>query len=233
MSDRPSLILTCEHASNAIPQRFKKMFKGGSAALKSNRGWDPGAKRLARSLAKNHRVPLVETKVSRLLVEVNRSEHHPALFSDFLRSADDVTKSEILDRHYRPHRAAVLELVRRKVNRGNTVLHVGVHTFAPRLNGSVRKADIGLLYDPARDAELDFVSRWKAEIKSVSTQTVVRRNYPYRGASDGLTTTLRRMFSGDEYLGVELEVNQKFFQPTGKWKVLADTLSETLKRAIR
>jgi hypothetical protein len=37
----------------------------------------------------------------------------------------------------------------------------------------------------------------------------VRRNYPYLGRSDGLTTYLRRRFDRDRYVGVEIEVNQR------------------------
>jgi hypothetical protein len=37
----------------------------------------------------------------------------------------------------------------------------------------------------------------------------VRFNYPYRGVNDGFTTANRRVFAPQEYLGVEIEVNQK------------------------
>jgi hypothetical protein len=36
----------------------------------------------------------------------------------------------------------------------------------------------------------------------------VRRNYPYLGVGDGLRTALRGVFSEEEYIGIELEVNQ-------------------------
>ena len=36
----------------------------------------------------------------------------------------------------------------------------------------------------------------------------VRFNYPYKGTSDGLTTTLRKKF-GPRYVGIEIEINQK------------------------
>ena len=37
----------------------------------------------------------------------------------------------------------------------------------------------------------------------------MRRNDPYRGASDGLTTRLRARFPAGRYRGIELEVNQR------------------------
>ena len=37
----------------------------------------------------------------------------------------------------------------------------------------------------------------------------MRRNYPYRGTSDGLTRYLRKRYADRDYCGIELEVNQK------------------------
>ncbi|HEX8011112.1 MAG TPA: hypothetical protein VF814_09280 [Casimicrobiaceae bacterium] len=38
----------------------------------------------------------------------------------------------------------------------------------------------------------------------------VRPNYPYAGNADGLTTYLRRRFPAGSYLGIELEINQRY-----------------------
>jgi hypothetical protein len=40
---------------------------------------------------------------------------------------------------------------------------------------------------------------------------VCKKNYPYRGYTDGICSILRKQFSGDKYLGFELEVNQSHF----------------------
>ena len=37
----------------------------------------------------------------------------------------------------------------------------------------------------------------------------MRRNYPYAGKGDGLTSYLRRRFPPGAYVGIELEVNQR------------------------
>ena len=74
--------------------------------------------------------------------------------------------------------------------------------------GQRRNADIGLLYDPQRSGERVFCTRWKEILEEMAPGLRVRRNYPYRGATDGLATWLRRRFSERRYLGVELEINQ-------------------------
>jgi hypothetical protein len=37
----------------------------------------------------------------------------------------------------------------------------------------------------------------------------VRRNYPYLGTADGLVSFLRKEFSSELYIGIEIELNQK------------------------
>ena len=54
----------------------------------------------------------------------------------------------------------------------------------------------------------------------------VRRNYPYLGKGDGLTTWLRRRFFSSEYAGVEIELNQAALAKH-------DAVATTLIRAIQ
>jgi len=60
----------------------------------------------------------------------------------------------------------------------------------------------------------------------------LRRNAPYRGVSDGLPTTLRRRF-GNRYLGMELEVNQRFVLTNAPaFACLNRQLATSLERAL-
>ena len=78
----------------------------------------------------------------------------------------------------------------------------------------MRDFDVGLLYDPAREAEVGLAAQWARAMRSGGSVRV-RRNRPYRGTADGLTTTLRRRF-GPRYLGIELELNQVHWDG-GRW----------------
>lgn len=204
----PTLLLTCEHAGNRVPRAYAALFRPHADLLQSHRGWDPGALKLAAALAKSLSAPLLSTPTTRLLIEPNRSPHHPALFSTITRDLDAATKSLIAARYYTPHREAIRNELHRLMRTSTPVLHVGVHTFTPVLNGETRSADIGLLYDPRRPAEKKLCERWERILNAIDPALRVRRNYPYRGASDGLTTALRREFPVSKYLGIELEVNQ-------------------------
>lgn len=202
------LVLTCEHAGNRLPQEYKNLFQDAGEILNSHRGFDPGAhdlychlKKLA-SLERAHRE-------SRLLIEVNRSLHHPALFSEFTRALTSEAKNQIIRTYYLPYRTEVENAISNYIKEGEEVLHLSIHSFTPVLNGNVRKADIGLLYDPTRKAEKDWCGDLKRELAQIDNSLRLRMNYPYRGSSDGFNTYLRKRFMAN-YIGIEIEVNQKY-----------------------
>lgn len=232
MSDRP-LILSCEHATNDVPKSFAALFKGEEALLGTHRGFDPGAAELAERLARCLEAPLERSLVTRLIVDLNRSEFNPSLFSKFTGSLHAETRQAILDKYYRPFRARVLSLAEERIERFGQVIHLSVHTFTPELDGAARRADIGLLYDPSRESERSLVRRWKEELGSRGGDLLVRLNYPYRGTADGHVTALRSRFSGKSYLGIELEVNQNFaLGPQECWEALLVLIVESFAASV-
>jgi predicted N-formylglutamate amidohydrolase len=215
------VIVTCEHGGNDVPRRYRPLFAGSQRTLDSHRGYDPGAIELARELASACNATLVSAMTSRLLVELNRSAHHVQLFSEFTRDLPREAKETIITRYYLPYRTRVEQHVGAAIAAGGRVVHLSSHTFTPVLDGVVRNADVGLLYDPRRWLERDFCERWGGLLAQRIAPLRVRRNYPYRGYDDGLTTALRRRFPSGRYLGVEIEVNQKHALNAGEgWRRL-------------
>jgi predicted N-formylglutamate amidohydrolase len=234
VSAREYFIVTCEHGGNTIPASYRALFRGQDALLATHRGYDAGALIMARDLAAALRAPLVRSTISRLVVDLNRSLGHPQLFSAATRGAPAAVREGMVDRHYRPYRAEVESLVRQAVTRRCRVIHISSHSFTPVLDGKVRRADVGLLYDPARRGEVMLCDRWKAELATAVPELKVRRNYPYAGKGDGLTSYLRRQFSPGAYVGIELEVNQRIvFNAGRRWTALRGVLIETLRTALR
>jgi predicted N-formylglutamate amidohydrolase len=227
------LLVTCEHGGNRIPAQYRALFKKYRAALESHRGYDAGALALARDFAGALNAELVYSSTSRLLVELNRSPHHRQLLSDATRGLPRQEQERLLQRFYWPYRNWVEAQVIGAIKGGERVLHVSSHSFTPRLNGVLRNADIGLLYDPRRAGEREFCGVWQNRIETANSQLVVRRNYPYRGSADGLTTHLRRLHSDADYAGIEIEVNQKYpLGDTAAWRALRKMLVTTLEQAL-
>ena len=226
-------LITCEHGGNRIPAKYWPLFKRHRSLLESHRGFDPGALATAREFAAALDAELVYSTTSRLLVELNRSAHHRQLFSEITRALPAAERERVLARYYFPYREWVREQVLSATASGARVLHLSCHSFTPRLSAVERRADVGLLYDPRRPAERELCKAWQRELESAQPRLIVRRNYPYRGYADGLTTDLRRRHPDSEYAGIELEVNQKF--PLGEpepWRALRKRLLATFKRAV-
>ena len=225
-------LITCEHGGNRVPDPYRGLFRGRRALLNSHRGYDPGALVMARELARNFGAPLVSSTVSRLVIDLNRSLGHPQLFSAATRGAPATLRAEIVQRHYLPYRAQVERVVKESVSRGGRVIHISSHSFTPALDGKARSADVGLLYDPARLGEVALCARWKAAQVELAPELRVRRNYPYAGKGDGLTSHLRLHFPPRAYVGIELEVNQRIVVAAGqRWTTLRSVLIDALRKA--
>ena len=204
------LMLTCEHASNRLPAAFKKAVPAD--VLKTHRAYDIGAVHVFRKLVKFAKPEFYcEGKYSRLFVDLNRTITNKSAFSEYYEQLDKATASKVKAQataYWSEYRAAIEKFV--KANAKKEIIHLGIHSFTPELNGKVRNTDIGILYDPSRPQERAYANVIKEEIKRLYPAMKVRFNYPYKGTSDGLTTTLRKKF-GPRYVGIEIEINQKFF----------------------
>jgi predicted N-formylglutamate amidohydrolase len=216
-ADVPDVFLfTCEHGGNRIPAAYRHFFAEQQAWLDSHRGYDHGALRMAGALARAFQGRQVSATVSRLLVDLNRSIGHPQLFSEGIRALPLAVKNTLIAQFYAPYRRRVERFVSQAVANGQRVIHISSHSFTPVLGGVVRNADVGLLYDPARRSEAELCARWKTSLGGLVPELRVRRNYPYAGKNDGLTACLRRHFTPEAYVGIELEINQSMLISTGR-----------------
>jgi len=212
-----TFLVTCEHGGARVPAAYRPLFRGAEAVLASHRGWDAGAAPLARFLGHALDAPLHLATLTRLLVDLNRSAHNPRVFSEHTRSLPRPDRTKLLEAHHAPHRETVAATVARLSSRGEPVVHLAVHTFTPVLDGRVRRVDLALLYDPARRREREFCAAWAGALGRRFPHLSVRRNQPYRGASDGLTTWLRSRYPDGRYVGVEIEVNQRLLNAHGRF----------------
>jgi predicted N-formylglutamate amidohydrolase len=224
--------ITCEHGGNRIPEPYRHLFRGQRALLDSHRGHDPGSLVMAKALASAFAAPLVASTVSRLLIDLNRSIGHPQLFSAMTRAAPAQTRAQIIEQHYRPYHIEVERLVGQAVARGHRVIHISSHSFTAELDGKVRGTDVGLLYHPGRRGEAEVCARWKETLAALAPELRIRRNYPYAGKGDGLTSHLRVRFAQSDYVGIELEVNQGIVFAAGRrWTALRRMLIDSLRAA--
>jgi predicted N-formylglutamate amidohydrolase len=233
MKDQALVLVSCEHGGNRIPAAYRYLFAGCGALLRSHRGVDIGALRLARDMAQSLSAPLYACTVSRLLIEMNRSPHHRSLYSEQSRTAPEPVRRELLDRYYLPYRNRVQAHIADAISQGRRVVHISCHSFTPILADVVRNADIGLLYDPRRAGERSLCQHWRSTCKRTAPELKVRMNYPYAGIADGFITYLRRQFPADRYIGIELELNQRHaLASASHWRTVRTAVIEALQQAL-
>ncbi len=224
------LIFSCEHGGNTIPAAYRSLFKGKDRLLDSHRGYDPGALVMAKYLAENLKAPLISTTVSRLLVDVNRSLWRRTLFSEVTKKLDKKEKQQILDQYYFPYQQKITQAFDNLTGEDVILIHIAVHSFTPALNGVERQTGVGLLYHPARRYEKIFCRLWKEALKKQDRNLRVRFNYPYQGKPDGVAARRRLLTTEDQYIGIELEINQKLVKLNTR--SLKQTISQSLDTAM-
>ncbi|HTN67125.1 MAG TPA: N-formylglutamate amidohydrolase [Burkholderiaceae bacterium] len=233
MENGQFLLISCEHGGYQIPPPYRALFRDRQLLLRSHYGYDAGALRLAREMAATLRAPLQAATVSRLLIDLNRSPAHPRLYSSATRGLALAQRREIFERYYLPYRTAVQLRIASAVADGQRVLHVSCHSFTPMLNGKLRDTDLGLLYDPARTSETMLCQRWQTSLKAGLPDLKIRRNVPYKGSADSFTAFLRRHFGDAQYVGVELEVNQRHVvSDSAAWPALRRAIVDSLRTVL-
>lgn len=204
-----TFVVSCEHAGNIVPKPYQDLFSRDVEVLNTHRAWDPGSLALGKNAAHFLKAPLFKTEVSRLLIECNRSVDHALLFSEFSNKLSASQKKSLLEQYYYPYRNEVEEYLQ-KTTQQHTVIHLSMHSFTPVWDGLERKTDIGLLFDAKRHTESKFCSTWQLDSQAKLPDYCIALNDPYNGADDGFTTYLRKIFDASCYLGIEVEINQKW-----------------------
>ncbi len=228
-----SLVLSCEHASHRIPTAWRTHFVKQSHKLQTHHGWDPGALELAQRLASELQAPLHHTEWSRLLCDCNRDEDHPEVFSTAIQALPGEKKQSILQQYHRPFRHQVEQQISDCIQRNaNGVFHLSLHSFTPRLKGQLRNCELGVMFDSRVAGEKKLAEELALHLAGVDRHFRVRMNYPYVGRDTYFQPALRQKFTRSEYLGLQLEVNQKLpLRQKARWQRLQRALVEFFRSA--
>ncbi|QXP71009.1 N-formylglutamate amidohydrolase [Polaribacter sp. R2A056_3_33] len=219
------LVITCEHGGNEIPEKFQILFNN-KEILNTHKGFDLGALDVFNAL-KHLAIYTNYSTTSRLLIELNRSLWHKNLFSEYTKHLSNLEKKDLIKTYYNSYRNNVENEIETLITNQNTVVHLSIHSFTPILNDRIRNCDIGLLYDSSNQQEKKTALQLKEALHTINPNWHLRFNYPYLGKADGFTTHLRKRFK-ENYIGIEIELNQKF----SKNNIMNYQLKEDLQKAI-
>lgn len=147
-------VFTCDHASNHMPEAFGTL---GLAAGELDRhiAWDPGALPVARLMAEALDATLVETCVSRLVIDCNRPLDAPNLIPETSETTSIPGNAGLSDGDrdvrialaWRPFHDAVERVVEMRTATGRETRLVSVHSFTPVYFGRQRPWHVGIIHD--------------------------------------------------------------------------------------
>lgn len=211
-------VIVCDHASNRLPARYGTLGLSPVERL-SHIAWDPGALAVARALGARLDAPVVESTVSRLIIDCNRDLDAPDLIWT-LSEATAIPANENLveeerrfriDHFHRPYHASIETLLESRRHAGLESILVCVHSFTPVYHGVARPWPVGLIHgldDRFTRAVFDSL---KAEDETLE----VGWNQPY-AALKGVTLTLERHGDGRGIDATMIEIrHDEILSPSG------------------
>jgi len=200
-----SLVLTCEHASCAVPVEYDDLGLNADE-LNAHVGWDIGARDVTAALAQQLDATAVLAGVSRLVIDCNRdladhdlivAESHGVRIPGNAR-INAAERAHRVREFYEPYHQAADAVLGQ--NPGAFLL--SIHSFTPELQGRERRFDVGVLFDV-------FAGEAQAVGEALGRDGLqVRYNEPYSGF-DGLIFSARTHGSVHGLRYLELEINNR------------------------
>ncbi len=186
---------------------------------------DPFALGIAQKIASSLDASFIYHRYPLEMVDVTKELKQRRLFSGPFQRLQKSAQNRLLEEVHQSYFEDLSSVIESKLKSDGFVIHFSVRTFPLKSKGTVRRTDVGFLYDPSRQDEVDLCSDLADDMWYRAPMLKVRRNYPRRGSEVGMTRRLRNRFSGSDYLGIELWLNRA-------WTGRAVSLREEALRAM-
>jgi predicted N-formylglutamate amidohydrolase len=205
------LVLTCEHAANALPEWTAE--PADLPLLFDHWGFDIGAAALTRWLVAEVGGVAVLSRFSRLVCDPNREPDDPTFVVERIgrrvlswnRAVDERERRRRRDRYYAPYHAEIDRIIDGRLAAGQPTRLCSIHSFTPQLEGALRPMEIGVLFD---DHEA-LAGRAERALREAGFHTAA--NEPYSGYA-GLIHAARRHGVRHGIVYIELEVRQDLLE---------------------
>ena len=229
-------VIVCDHASNRIPAKYGDMGLTHAERL-SHIAWDPGALAVSRQLSELLDAPLVQSTVSRIIIDCNRELDAPDLIwtlSETTRIAanENLAPDERqyrIDHFHRPYHASIETLLEARRHAGQETILVCMHSFTPVYHGVPRPWPIGLIHGIDAAYTRALFDALKAEEPDLN----IGWNEPY-AALNGVTLTLEKHGDGRGLDATMIEIrHDEILEPAGVtlWSTRLARCLETARQA--
>lgn len=229
--DPSPLVLTCEHAASAVPDGLETT-DTDRKWLKTHWGWDIGIFDVTRALAEIEGAPVVASRYSRLLCDVNRHPEQRGLVRTHIKD-DPISFNQNLDQrdvyrrlatYHAPYHRLVDECLTRQVELNRNVKLISMHSFTPELDGEVRDMEIGVLFHDGQD---DYADHMADAFRAEGFSTAL--NEPYSGKNN-MIYSVRRHGLAHDIRHLELEIRNDLIDTPDKAADMAESVAAALHR---
>lgn len=215
-------LFSCEHATCAVPEAYREIFRGSEDVVESVEGWEPGSLNLGQGFAMKFRTPLVHGDVTRLLIDLEKDGDER--WSRFSLKLPEATRVKIADRHERPFRMQLTQRITDSLRRHTAVVHVMTHT-SPHI-------DRRLMLETPKSAPLaeKLAADWRGHLRAAEADVLHARE----SESSALEVFLQAEYPAAQYAQIRLTVSQSYFLEgrPWRWETLKKVLIETLIRSV-
>lgn len=228
-------VLVCDHASHYIPEKYGDLGLTEAERM-SHIAWDPGAQAVSRALSEMLDAPLVESTISRLVIDANRDPAAPNLIwtlSEATRIAanenlSDEERQFRIETYHRPYHEAVDAVLAARLEAGRETFLVCVHSFTPVFLGQARPWPIGLIHG-RNDM---FTRALQSALAEDEPSLNIGWNEPY-AALNGVTLTLEKHGDGRGVPATMIEIRNDEIQTPQQVELWAERLARCLETARR
>lgn len=149
-----SIFLTCDHASNHIPEQLAGLGLS-ETLLHRHIGWDIGALDVSKALSDNLDAPLVYTKFSRLVIDCNRPPFEISSIPEEIHGipvpgnkdlSEEAVRQRIED-IFMPYHQAIDKALSFHKRMKKHIFLFAVHSYTPVLKGIARPWPIGITFE--------------------------------------------------------------------------------------
>jgi len=181
------LVLICDHAVNTLPAGYGTLGLA-PGELERHIAYDIGALAATKGIARALGVPAIATRVSRLLIDVNRGLDDPTLIMRISDGAvvpgnchlDEAERAERVWLYYEPYHLAIDKMIEACTAAGVPPVLLSIHSFTESWKGVRRPWDAAILWDRDHRFAVPMLEALRSE-----PGILVGENEPYDGKLAG------------------------------------------------
>lgn len=230
---RPDLLIVCDHASNAVPERLERMGLGAER-FGEHIAVDVGAEGVARGMAARLGAAFICGGYSRLVVDLNRSARDasaiPAISDGVLIPANIGIGAGQREARFReihtPYHAAISAYLESRLRSGHVPAVIAIHSFTPVVSRFRRPWHAGVLWDDDGRIAIPLLAGLRDE-----RGLVIGDNEPYSGRHTAdYTLDLHAQAAGLAHVAIELR-QDLIATPDGE-RLWSDRIVRILERFV-